>query len=150
MMTVAQSTRTMSRARPVADEPIDLSRDRRMALWKRKNGSGYQTPDEPERAPAASPVAVVAEAEAKVLPFIIPTPRDELKRIIDLVARMHGATYGEVLGARRTHRICHARQAAVCAIKEAYPGYSLPQIGRLFGGKDHTTILHTLRRRGSE
>jgi chromosomal replication initiation ATPase DnaA len=70
-----------------------------------------------------------------------------LRDIIDLVARMHGARYVDVMGDSREDRIVTARQAAICAVAYKRPDMSLPRLGRLFG-RDHTTILYTLRVRG--
>lgn len=82
---------------------------------------------------------------AHVVP--LKTPFADTKRIIDLVGRMHGATVAELLSEDRTARVAHARQAAMCAVREV-TGKSLPEIGRMFGGRDHTTVLHSLRKRG--
>lgn len=46
---------------------------------------------------------------------------------------------------RRTRGIARPRQIAMYLIK-TMTGLSLPEIGRKFGGKDHTTVLHAVRR----
>ena len=68
------------------------------------------------------------------------TPADELRRIIELVARMHGATYAEVIAKTRKRRVVWARVAAIGAIKNVRPCMSLPALGRRFGNGDHTTV----------
>lgn len=74
-------------------------------------------------------------------------PRADIKVVISLVARMHGATMTEVLSDSRLPHIVCARQAAVCAASEYRPDMSSKQIGRVFG-RDHTTVLHARQIRG--
>jgi chromosomal replication initiator protein len=57
--------------------------------------------------------------------------------IIKEVALKYGLTYAQLVSHRR-----HAR-----AYKET--SASLPQIGLAFGGRDHTTIMHGIRRHES-
>jgi chromosomal replication initiator protein len=64
--------------------------------------------------------------------------------IVDRVAARHGLTLADLLGQSRIWRIARARQAAYAAIRIEL-GWSLPRIGRLFGGRDHTTILKGIR-----
>jgi hypothetical protein len=74
-------------------------------------------------------------------------PRDtSIKQIISNVAASFGFGYGDVVGDRRTRDVMKARFAAYHAIATARPNYSLAQIGRCFGGRDHTTILVALRK----
>lgn len=61
-----------------------------------------------------------------------------------------GLDYDEVVGSRRNRPIIAARFALILAVKLEYPNLSLPQIGRIFGGRDHTTILSALRKMGVE
>lgn len=56
----------------------------------------------------------------------------------------------ELRGPARTKEIVEARQAAFYSCREVrlengLPRWSLPQIGRWFGGRDHTTVLHGVR-----
>jgi chromosomal replication initiator protein len=44
-----------------------------------------------------------------------------------------------------TRQIVHPRQVAMYLVKEL-TNASLPEIGRAFGGKHHTTVMHSLRR----
>jgi chromosomal replication initiator protein len=56
-----------------------------------------------------------------------------------------GITIQELLSAARTPRIVWPRQLAMYLAREL-TGESLPAIGRHFGGRDHTTVLHACRR----
>jgi chromosomal replication initiator protein len=51
----------------------------------------------------------------------------------------------ELLSSTRTHRVAWARQVAMYLAREL-TDESLPAIGRQFGGRDHTTVLHAWRR----
>jgi chromosomal replication initiator protein len=56
-----------------------------------------------------------------------------------------GLASGELLSSARTARIAWPRQVAMYLAREL-TGESLPSIGRHFGGRDHTTVLHAYRR----
>lgn len=63
------------------------------------------------------------------------------------VAQSHGLTVRDLRGDRRSAPYVRARREAIVAIKAAFPAISLPRIGSLMG-RDHTTILHHLRKAG--
>lgn len=65
--------------------------------------------------------------------------------ILRLVARTTAVTRDELLGTSRKSIIVKARQIAFWLIVR-HVGMSLPQVGGLVGGKDHTTVLHAVRR----
>lgn len=71
-----------------------------------------------------------------------------VKDIIREVAKQHDVSVQDILGARRSKNIVLARHEAICAAARARPDMSLPALGRHFGGRDHTTILHALRKGG--
>ncbi len=50
-----------------------------------------------------------------------------------------------MLSNRRTRSVVHPRQIAMYLAKSMTPR-SLPEIGRRFGGRDHTTVLHAVRK----
>ena len=50
---------------------------------------------------------------------------------------------------KRPASIARPRQIAMYLAKELTKK-SLPEIGELFGGRDHTTVLHAVRKIGSE
>jgi hypothetical protein len=51
----------------------------------------------------------------------------------------------ELISARRTVDVVRPRQIAMFLAKNLTP-HSLPVIGRKFGGRDHTTVLHAVRK----
>lgn len=66
--------------------------------------------------------------------------------IIRAIARSHGVTWKEITSGCRIRHIVAARQTAMYEVRTRRPDLSLPQIGRLFGGRDHTTVLHAIRK----
>lgn len=75
-------------------------------------------------------------------------PRAPAREIIARVAFWHGVTTEDILSRRKPRKLATARFDAIAAVKIAYPNISSPRLGQLFGGRDHTTILHALRMRG--
>ena len=56
--------------------------------------------------------------------------------------------YDEIIGERRFVALVAKRKQLIREVKARFPAMSLPSIGRLFGGRDHTTILASLRGTG--
>ena len=50
-----------------------------------------------------------------------------------------------MLSARRARAVARPRQVAMYLAKQL-TARSLPEIGRKFGGRDHTTVIHAVRR----
>jgi chromosomal replication initiator protein len=65
--------------------------------------------------------------------------------IQEQACRHFGLTAEELLSSSRTARIAWPRQVAMYLARELTEE-SLPVIGRHFGGRDHTTVLHAWRR----
>lgn len=65
--------------------------------------------------------------------------------IVRLVADLTGVPVGHIKGVSRQARVVRARQIA-CFVAKRFTGRSLPQIGRALGDRDHTTVLHSIRR----
>lgn len=61
------------------------------------------------------------------------------------VAEYFNIRLSDMLGPKRTRTIARPRQVAMYLSKELTTR-SLPEIGRRFGGRDHTTILHGVRK----
>jgi chromosomal replication initiator protein len=68
-----------------------------------------------------------------------------VERIQELVAEAFGLSCDELLSASRAARITWPRQVAMYLARE-HTHETLPAIGRSFGGRDHTTVLHACRR----
>jgi chromosomal replication initiator protein len=65
--------------------------------------------------------------------------------IMTHVADFFGITVEELCGQSRTHVLVTARQIAMYLCREL-TDLSLPKIGQLFGGRDHTTVMHADRK----
>lgn len=71
--------------------------------------------------------------------------RVRIEDIQRVVARHYNVSKTELLSNRRTRTIVKPRQVAMYLAKVMTPR-SLPEIGRRFGGRDHTTVLHAVRK----
>jgi chromosomal replication initiator protein len=71
--------------------------------------------------------------------------RVRIEDIQRIVARYYNVSKTELLSNRRTRTIVKPRQVAMYLSKVMTPR-SLPEIGRRFGGRDHTTVLHAVRK----
>jgi chromosomal replication initiator protein len=71
--------------------------------------------------------------------------RVRIEEIQRIVARHYNVSKSELLSNRRTRTIVRPRQIAMYLAKALTPR-SLPEIGRRFGGRDHTTVLHAVRK----
>jgi Bacterial dnaA protein helix-turn-helix len=65
--------------------------------------------------------------------------------IQETVAAFYGLSVDILTSPRRTREVVLPRQVAMFLVRELTVT-SLPAIGRAFGGKDHTTVLHACRR----
>lgn len=66
-----------------------------------------------------------------------------IDRIISEVARYYSVSPDDIKGSKRVANISSARQICMYLIRELC-GLSLPQIGDVFGGKDHSTVHHSV------
>lgn len=71
--------------------------------------------------------------------------RVRIEDIQRVVARHYNVSKADLLSSRRTRTIVRPRQIAMYLAKILTPR-SLPEIGRRFGGRDHTTVLHAVRK----
>ncbi|WP_136683435.1 chromosomal replication initiator protein DnaA [Falsirhodobacter xinxiangensis] len=61
------------------------------------------------------------------------------------VAEHYNVRLSDMIGPKRVRTIARPRQIAMYLAKQLTPR-SLPEIGRRFGGRDHTTIMHGVRK----
>jgi chromosomal replication initiator protein len=66
---------------------------------------------------------------------------DEIQRRVSEHFKIRQA---EMVSARRAREVARPRQIAMYIAKQLTPR-SLPEIGRKFGGRDHTTVIHAIR-----
>lgn len=124
MSFIASYARTMAGARRIAQERMHAAQ-----------AAGLP-------APAGFALETEPDAESTVIAFVSP-----VREIINDVAARHGLTYQDIIGASRFKNIVTARMDAIVEVHKARPTMSLGQLGKAFH-RDHTTILHALRKRG--
>jgi len=82
---------------------------------------------------------------AEVIPKTRPSQPTSVEEIQQRVAEGFGISRAELVGSSRAATPLRARQVAIFLTRDL-TDLSLPQIGRLYGGRDHTTVLNSLRR----
>jgi chromosomal replication initiator protein len=101
---------------------------------------------------------VIANAHFTGKPITLEFAKEALRDLIALQDRMINveniqktvAEYfkirvAELMSSKRTRAITRPRQIAMALAKEL-TNHSLPEIGQMFGGRDHTTVLHACRK----
>ena len=84
----------------------------------------------------------------ELLAHLVGTGEPKRVRIEDIqriVARHYNVSRQELVSNRRTRVVVKPRQIAMYLAKTLTPR-SFPEIGRRFGGRDHTTVLHAVRK----
>nr|WP_245239871.1 chromosomal replication initiator protein DnaA [Methylobacterium variabile] len=71
--------------------------------------------------------------------------RVKIEDIQKLVASRYNVSRSDILSERRTAAVVKPRQIAMY-LSKVLTLRSLPEIGRRFGGRDHTTVLHAVRK----
>jgi chromosomal replication initiator protein len=86
-------------------------------------------------------------AEREIRDLIRPQEpkRIKIEEIQRVVARQYNVSRADLLSSRRTANVVRPRQVAMYLAK-LLTLRSLPEIGRRFGGRDHTTVLHAVRK----
>lgn len=62
------------------------------------------------------------------------------------VAARYGMTLNDLDSNCRHHRLVLARQEAMYFVARDCPSLSYPRMGRMFGGRDHTSIFYSIRK----
>jgi chromosomal replication initiator protein len=68
-------------------------------------------------------------------------PEVTIPRIQEAVSERFGVTLDELVSPRRSQAVAYPRQVAMYLSRELTDS-SLPKIGKEFGGRDHTTVIH--------
>jgi chromosomal replication initiator protein len=87
---------------------------------------------------------MTVELAQEVLKDVFPhgeLPEVSVERIQEAVVDRFGMTLQELTGDRRSQAIVYPRQVAMYLCRELTDS-SLPKIGKKFGGRDHTTVIH--------
>jgi chromosomal replication initiator protein len=87
---------------------------------------------------------MTVELAQEVLKDVFPQgelPEVSVERIQETVIERFGMSMQELVGDRRSQSIVYPRQVAMYLCRELTDS-SLPKIGKKFGGRDHTTVIH--------
>jgi hypothetical protein len=71
--------------------------------------------------------------------------RPTIRAIMQHTALVYGIHLNEILSRRRDKEVCQARQVAMLLAK-LLTSQSFPYIGRYFGDRDHTTVMHAFKK----
>ncbi len=90
-------------------------------------------------------IDVAKKALKDILPEITSNQVVTIEYIQKIVASFYGTTIADMSSRKRSANLNKPRQIAMFFSKELTPK-SLPEIGSMFGGRDHSTILHAIRK----
>ena len=71
--------------------------------------------------------------------------RVTIEEIQKRVAEHYNIRFADMHSARRARAVARPRQVAMYLAKQL-TARSLPEIGRKFGGRDHTTVMHAVKK----
>jgi chromosomal replication initiator protein len=126
------------------------------AKFSRWTPSKKIEPPKPEPAPIVK-IAIRDEREEKIKKLeaalvaakreagLLPAANPSIRIIIVMTAAYFGVTVNDIKSARRTSSVVWPRQVAMYLAKKLTLN-SLPKIGAYIGGRDHTTVLHGVRK----
>ena len=87
----------------------------------------------------------IAETMIRDLVQGIEPRRIKIEDILRIISRHFGVSKGDLLSQRRHRSVVWPRQIGMYLAKQL-TARSLPEIGRRFGNRDHTTVLHAIRK----
>ncbi len=137
--------------RRIVDPSFEISRDVLSLLAERLTESGRELEGAVTRLHAAwqfmrTPITVeVAEAMIRDLVHGSEPRRIKIEDIVKAVSRHFEVSKGDILSQRRHRSVVWPRQIGMYLAKQL-TARSLPEIGRRFGNRDHTTVLHAIRK----
>ena len=134
-----------------ADPSFELGRDVLDLLGDRLTESGRELEGAITRLHATwqymrTPITLdIAETVIRDLVQGIEPRRIKIEDILRIVSRHFGVSKGDLLSQRRHRSVVWPRQIGMYLAKQLTQR-SLPEIGRRFGNRDHTTVLHAIRK----
>ena len=139
-----QEKRSQDPSFEIPREVIDLLADKLTESGRELEGAvhrlraSYQLTDE----------AVTLETAEQIVRDLMRGAEPRRVRIDDIlrtVSKHYGVNRGDLLSGRRNRSIVRPRQIGMYLAK-LLTSRSLPEIGRRFGNRDHTTVLHAIRK----
>lgn len=128
-----------------ADTECDTHRRTRRASSKLLSAlfehHDFRVPKPPKTIPIYVAPPIAEPIEVCILPIAAPKITiDAIKRV---VCRHYNISHADMISPRRTIKIAQPRMIAVY-LARSLTERSLPEIGRKFGNRDHTTALHSV------
>ena len=133
------------------DPSFEIGRDVLAMLAERLSESGRELEGAITRLHATwqymrTPINLeVAEQMIRDLVHGMEPRRVKIDEIQKIVSRHYGVSKSDLLSERRHRSVVWPRQIGMYLSKQLTTR-SLPEIGRRFGGRDHTTVLHAIRK----
>ncbi len=133
------------------DSSFALSRDVLELLASRLTESGRELEGAVTRLYATwqymrTPITLdIAETVIRDLVQGIEPRRIKIEDILRIISRHFGVSKHDLLSQRRHRSVVWPRQIGMYLAKQL-TARSLPEIGRRFGNRDHTTVLHAIRK----
>ncbi|MGQ0674420.1 MAG: chromosomal replication initiator protein DnaA [Hyphomicrobium sp.] len=133
------------------DPSFELPRDVSELLVSRLTESGRELEGAVNRLYATwqcmrAPLTLdIAETVIRDLVQGLEPRRIKIEDILRIISRHFGVSKGDLLSQRRHRSVVWPRQIGMYLAKQL-THRSLPEIGRRFGGRDHTTVLHAIRK----
>jgi chromosomal replication initiator protein len=145
MVAISNSRRQLER--PPAPPTVDHEAQRQINdLRGRMSSLESRLSDALELLKVQRAAARAAEAEALSITrehtLKLMLERIDTKKIIQSVAAAWGVTPVDLISPRRGREVAYPRHAAFLLCKRYCDHMSLPMIGRAFGKRDHTTVMH--------
>jgi chromosomal replication initiator protein len=135
----------------LADPGFDLSREVVEILASRLTESGRELEGAVNRLfltwqHMRAPITPdIAETVVRDLFQGVEPRRIKIEDILRIISRHFGVSKGDLLSQRRHRSVVWPRQIGMYLAKQL-THRSLPEIGRRFGNRDHTTVLHAIRK----
>jgi chromosomal replication initiation ATPase DnaA len=133
---------------PVREDPRPIGLDRAIIEHRRQISLHERAVREQRRRQLLDRVE-----RARMAGSVDDCPKPRIVPVKDLLAKFcldHDITFAELCSLRRPRHLVALRDEAIRIVADSRPDLSTPQIGRIFGGRDHTTILYALRKTKKE
>ena len=137
--------------RPATKEEIEHAAMVLRSLGKNTLAS-YVAETDPGKLADSSAIVVAQDFSYIFILLAREAPRDLLSSVENIqktVADYYKIKVSDMCGKKRPASIARPRQIAMYLVKELTEK-SLPEIGELFGGRDHTTVLHAVTKIATE
>ena len=92
-----------------------------------------------------APITLAMARDSQNDPDVEPPSRVTLQRIIDVVTDYYGVKVAELQSRKRHQSIAEPRQVCMYLARKKTT-LSLEEIGGHFGGRDHTTVMHSVQK----